>query len=70
MKAERENGYFQKIVITIETREEAEYLWHKLNCGSDWQHYQKRRGYKPPFGIPHDMWGVLDRVFSAGLVKR
>ncbi len=35
MKAEREKQGFIPIVITIKTPEEAEILWHLLNCDVD-----------------------------------
>jgi hypothetical protein len=31
---------FIPITITLQTEEEANYLWHKLNCCCDWYKYQ------------------------------
>ena len=44
-----EPGFFESIIITIETQEEATELGHRLNCDDNksFDKYCKAKGYKP-----------------------
>ena len=66
MKVERKiiEPTFVPIVITIETREEAVELWHRLNC-SIWKSFNqhgKEKGYEPS-PVINGMWTKLDEFF-------
>ena len=66
MKVERGNGGFVPIVITLETIEEAELLWHRLNCATTqpFDAYKREGGIVTLFDY-YSMWEALNDVFDA-----
>jgi len=66
MKVERKTAEpaFVPIVITLETEEEANHLWHRLNNTGDWEKYCGRKGISINDGLDDAMWEALDEVFD------
>ena len=69
MKVERqdpEKRPFIPIVVTLETREEATYLWHRLNCAgaTSFVQYCQKEGILLNRGACTLMWHTLDEVFT------
>lgn len=62
MKVTQEKGGFAPITIVLETEEEADYMWHKLNCSRGFSNYAAEYGYTCPYDIPYRMWEKLDNI--------
>lgn len=62
MKAERGEGKFIPIVITLETEEEAKFLWGLLNCPTT--ALEKALGCKISHCLDGEMLGVLESVYK------
>jgi len=64
---------FIPITIVLESQEEADTMWHKLNCNSDWREYLRRRGIATDEGLDpfqrHTtrMWTDFDRVYQPSI---
>jgi hypothetical protein len=64
---EQKEAAFKPITITLETKEEAETLWHFLNNNGDIQDYLKRTRHHQPHtirDIKEMLWQALDDVFT------
>lgn len=67
MKVERQRPkeQFVPIVITLETEEEANYLWHRLNIADtdSFDNYRQRKHIDFSVGFSFGMWTELNKVF-------
>ena len=68
MKAKQSEHKFAPITIILETEEEAELMWHKLNLSHDILKFQTERwDYKLPNNsrsISQEMWEVFNVAFQ------
>ncbi len=64
MKASKKEQEFQPITITLETRKEADILWHILNnCPAyTFNKYVEDHNLIFDEGIKDEMWKVLNKV--------
>lgn len=65
MKVERQDEEFKPIVITLETRDEAECMWHMLNVAD---RSLSDAGYTPPLvdglSLSYRIWERFSVVFN------
>ena len=67
MKAERKETEFEPVVLTLDTKEEALFMWHLLSCaeGRSFLNYKQDH---PSVDLSNDthvnMWSTLDNVFT------
>lgn len=56
---------FEPINIIIETKEEADHLWHLLNMswGETKNECYNDKGIVPPYTMETTLWGALDKVY-------
>ena len=65
MKVEKQPEKFSPIVITLETKAEADYFWHRLNTGDgkSWLDYINERGIEDKILDSYNIWEQLDEVY-------
>ena len=65
MKVEHKEG-FVPIVITLETKEEAAHLWHRLCCetGVTFEEYASLEAYPINYKLDQVIWKNLDDVYE------
>jgi len=79
MKAERKEIDFEPIIITIETEEEANYLWHLLNMPAnhleqyvkEWYPTKKSAQKAVEFGKcnKNKIWETFDKIYRPNDMK-
>ncbi len=66
MKIHRQSEDFCNIVIVIETKKEADYLWHKLNCpeGTSFAAYCGRCGVEHLLHLDREMYDLFNAIHT------
>jgi len=73
MKVSRAKTEFNPITITLETEEEANLMWHILNCGESrtlLDYWEKRGVGEFPAGLATNIWEAFDSCYSLGEYKK
>ena len=64
MKVTRGEPKFEPVIITLETQEEMDYMWHKLNAGTSFSGYCEEKDISFPWRLSGDMWSDYDDVYT------
>ena len=64
MKVTRGEPGLEPVIITLETKAEMDYMWHKLNAGTSFSDYCSGRGVSFPGGLSLNMWRDFNDAYT------
>jgi len=65
MRVTRKEVDFKPITITLETKEEADYIWHLLNVGDPFKDYsEQEKAEKLDEKVGGEIFNVFDEIFN------